>query len=172
MKKHILIASLLLLSCKQTETKELPKMLSDAEIELQAQQAVDSTVAAIDNQIQAEAEAAAKNQEGAPVEVLKAELVNMEYSNHRNIRLKYKNVSDKTITGIKFEWYGKNAFGDPADMGNIMSPGRGGGFTDETLRPGRTGYGTWEILSTDAKTITAARAYEVAFSDGTKWEAK
>lgn len=172
MKKLLLVLPLLLINCTKTEAESKTQKLSDVELDIMAAKAVDSAMAAAKSEALAEDESKAKNQQDAPVQVLKSELVKMEYSNHRNISLKYKNVSDKVITGIRFEWYGKNAFGDPADMGNFLQEGTGGGFTDETLRPGKTGYGTWEIFSNDAKTITAVRAYEVAFEDGTKWTAK
>lgn len=38
------------------------------------------------------------------------------------------------LKGIKFRFYGKNAFREPADPG---IPGFGSGFKDETLRPGK-----------------------------------
>jgi hypothetical protein len=50
--------------------------------------------------------------------------------------------------------------------------GWGAGFTDSELGIGTTTYGTWEILSKDGKKILIAYPYEVAFTDGTKWELK
>lgn len=108
----------------------------------------------------------------APVQVLSAKLVKREYSNYRDIALSFKNVSGKTVSAIRFKWYGLNAFGDPADMGRSYIEGYGGGFTDDLIRPGRKDYGTWEILSKDAKTIVAAWPIEVAFNDGTSWKLK
>lgn len=104
----------------------------------------------------------------APVKVLSARFVEKEYSNYKDISLKYKNVSKKRISAIRFKWYGENAFNEPADMG-ALNEGWGGGFTDDILKPGATGYGTWGILSKDGKKVLIAYPYEVAFEDGTKW---
>ncbi|MFZ9942055.1 MAG: hypothetical protein ACO3O0_00450 [Bacteroidia bacterium] len=106
----------------------------------------------------------------SPVVVVSAKLFKEAYSNYKSIKLTYKNNSDKTIQAIRFEWYGENAFGEPADMGSPLIEGSGGGFTEETLRPGKTGSGVWSILSRDGKKILMARAYEVAFDDGSSWK--
>jgi len=84
--------------------------------------------------------------------------------------LTYKNVSGKKIEAIRFRWYGEDAFGDPADMGGLFNDGTGGGFDDDPLRPGQTRTSSWDILSSRGKKVKKAWAYEVAFSDGTKWE--
>ena len=108
----------------------------------------------------------------APVRVISAKLVKKEYSNYRDVHLVYKNYSKKRITAIRFQWYGVNAFGDPADMGNPMVKGFGGGFMDNGLGIGETDDGEWSISSRDAKKIIAAYATEIAFADGTKWKNK
>lgn len=105
----------------------------------------------------------------APVKVLIAKFVSKEYSNYKDIALKYKNVSSKKISAIRFKWYGENSFNEPADMGGLRD-GWGGGFTDDGLRPGSTSYGEWSIFSKDGKKVLIAYPYEVAFDDGTKWE--
>jgi len=104
----------------------------------------------------------------SPVKVLSAKFVSKEYSNYKDIRLSYKNVSRKKISAIRFKWYGENSFNEPADMSGL-SKGWGGGFSDDGLRPGATDYGTWNILSRDGKKVLIAYPYEVAFEDGTKW---
>lgn len=110
----------------------------------------------------------ANEQENCPVKILAAKPVREDYSNYKSVYISYKNISKKTITGIKFKWKGINAFGEPADMG--ATDGTGGGFTDDKLRAGRSDNGTWDILSRDLKKVTKAWVYEVAFEDGTKWE--
>lgn len=105
----------------------------------------------------------------SPVKVTNARFTKEEYSNYKDIQLTYKNVSAKRIEGIKFRWYGLNAFGDPADMGTI-GDGFGGGFTDDPLSPGRSETSQWSILSRDGKRIVLAWPIEVVFSDGTKWK--
>jgi hypothetical protein len=105
----------------------------------------------------------------APIKVLSAKFVAKEYSNYKDIALRYKNVSGKVVTAIRFKWYGENAFNEPADMGGLRE-GWGGGFTDDALRPGGSDYAEWSILSRDGKEILIAYPYEVVFKDGTKWE--
>lgn len=106
----------------------------------------------------------------APVKVLTAKLVGREYTNSKDIRLMWKNVSSKKVSAVRFKWYGLNAFGEPADMGNsVLHRGFGGGFSDRILKPDKTDSGTWEIMSQDAKKVVLAWPCEVAFEDGTKW---
>jgi hypothetical protein len=106
----------------------------------------------------------------SPVQVLKSRMVDKEYSNYRDVELRYKNVSDKTVSAIKFQWYGLNAFNEPADLGNSFVQGFGGGFSDDILKPGKSNTSQWSVLSRDGKKITKAWVTEVAFTDGTKWE--
>lgn len=105
----------------------------------------------------------------APVKVLSAKFTKKEYSTYKDISLTYKNVSSKIVSGIRFKWYGENAFSEPADMSGIID-GWGTGFTDEELRPGKTDSGTWGLLSKDGKRVLIAYPYEVAFKDGSKWK--
>jgi hypothetical protein len=106
----------------------------------------------------------------APVKITEAFLFKEEYSSFRNIRMVWKNISKKKITAIRFSWYGTNAFGEPADMGTSITKGFGGGYTDESLGPGKVANGIWSILSRDGKKIVLAWPYEVVFEDGTKWK--
>jgi hypothetical protein len=108
----------------------------------------------------------------APVKVLSSRLVQREYSSYKDIRLTYKNVSGKRISAIRFRWYGKTAFNDPADMGNSFQEGFGGGFDDDPLGIGKSTTSEWSILSKNAKKVVLAWPTEVAFEDGTKWELK
>ncbi len=105
----------------------------------------------------------------APIKVVSAKFVEKEYSNYKDVSLRYKNVSNKVVSAIKFKWYGENAFSEPADMSGLRE-GWGGGFTDDALRPGKSDYGEWSVLSRDGKKILIAYPYEVVFKDGTKWE--
>ena len=43
----------------------------------------------------------------APVKILSAKIIKQEYSSFRNVYLRYRNVSGKTIQAIKFTWYGR-----------------------------------------------------------------
>lgn len=165
MKKIFLLTMICLISFS-CQKKTDP--IEDAKIQMQ----VDSIMEASTQKIQKEIYTDSTGMKNSPVIVLKSRLVKEEYSNYKNIELKFKNVSKKKITGIRFEWYGENAFGEPADMGGSFIEGSGGGFTDETLNPNSVDYATWNIYSADAKKIVMARAREVAFEDGTKWELK
>nr|MBC7612937.1 hypothetical protein [Pseudopedobacter sp.] len=106
----------------------------------------------------------------SPIRVLSSKVVKAEYSSYRNVELTFKNYSDKKVTGIKFRWYGVNAFNEPADLGNDLFEGYGDGFTDKEIKPGKTSTLTWEANSRRAKKILKAWAYEVAFNDGTSWK--
>jgi len=106
-----------------------------------------------------------------PVQIILAKPVQREYSTYKNVFLKYKNVSDKDIEGIKFKWYGETVFGDPADLGGYPE-GFGGGYTDDLLKKGNTSSGTWDALSRNCKKIILAWPTEVVFTDGTKWKSK
>lgn len=106
----------------------------------------------------------------APVKILKARIIQKEYSSYKSISLTYKNVSGKDIEAIRFSWYGVNAFDEPADMGSSLVEGFGGGFMDDGLRANHSSSDTWSILSRDAKKVIAAWPTEVVFEDGTKWE--
>lgn len=106
----------------------------------------------------------------SPIKVLSARFVEKEYSNYKDITLKYKNISNKRVSAIRFKWYGENAFNEPADVGGLYRNGWGGGFDDEGLSAGRTTSSTWNVLSKDGRKILIAYPYEIAFSDGTKWK--
>jgi hypothetical protein len=92
----------------------------------------------------------------APVKIISAKFVKKEYSEFKDIQLEYKNVSKKSIDGIKFRWYGETVFGDPADMGASVTKGFGGGFTDEQLKPNEKTESEWSILSSDVKIVVLA----------------
>lgn len=100
----------------------------------------------------------------SPIKIISAKYISDDYSDYRNVQLKYKNVSTKTVEAIRFEWYGENAFGEMADNG------QGHGVSDETIKPNQTRIGVWEVRSRDGKKIILAKPYEVVFSDGSKWK--
>ncbi|MCG9792515.1 hypothetical protein [Flavobacterium algicola] len=106
----------------------------------------------------------------SPIKVTNSRLIKKDYSNYKDIELTFVNVSEKKIQAVRFEWYGENSFKEPAEMGSYSLLGEGGGFTDEIINPGRTRKSQWSISSVDAKRVIAARAYEVAFTDGTTWK--
>lgn len=108
----------------------------------------------------------------SPINVLSARFVSREYSSYKDVSLKFKNVSKKRVSAIRFKWYGHNGFNEPADAGNPVLKGWGSGFTDTELGAGSSTYATWEVFSKDGKKILIAYPYEVAFTDGTIWKLK
>lgn len=104
----------------------------------------------------------------APVIITSFKSVKQEYSNYRNVRASWKNISGKTIAGLRFRWYGVNAFNEPAEFG-ISSDGIGQGFSDSPLGSGKSDSGEWSVLSKDLKKLVIFYPYEVAFDDGSKW---
>lgn len=155
-----ILSAILLISCKKEENKYSP------EVEMKAQQMVDSITTSVKK------ESALENKEdsNAPVTVIKSRFIEKEFSNYKDVELTYKNVSNKDIKAIKFEWYGEDSFGEPADMG--ITDGNGGGFTDDILKAGKKRTSEWNVLSRNGDKILTAKAYEVIFTDGTKWKAK
>lgn len=158
---------LCLLSCKkEINEEELQKSIDSLDNAIKAEKIADSLI----NRTRKEKILDTTGMSKSPILVLKSQLISISYSNRKNIRLVYKNISNKKISAIRFEWYGENAFNEPAEMGSYTLIGEGGGFTDELLSPGKTSNSEWDILSKDAKKVIIARAYEVAFSDGTNWK--
>lgn len=106
----------------------------------------------------------------APVKVLTYKIVGSRSGSYRNVSLSYKNISGKKIDAMKFRWIGEDAFGDPANMGNLYAKGYGGGFDDDGLKVNEIKDAEWSILSRNAKNVTLAWTTDVVFSDGSKWE--
>lgn len=104
----------------------------------------------------------------APIKILSAIVVKQEYSSYRNVRLTFKNVSEKRIEAARFKWYAETAFGEPADIG-ILAKGFGAGEMDQPLASGKSRTLTWMSNSSDAKNIKMAWPCEIIFADGSKW---
>jgi len=101
----------------------------------------------------------------SPVKIISASLL-------KDIKLTFKNTTPKNIKAIKFEWYCENVFDKPASGQFFFVKGISRGHTDVLLKSKKIESKIWEDFSTDAYTILAARAYYIAFADGTKWELK
>lgn len=86
----------------------------------------------------------------------------------RRIAVRFKNVSDKNISALRFEWYAEDFHGNPADMGDYL--GQGSGTTEESLKSGDYSEAEWEISSVNADSLISIRAYQVFFDDDTSWE--
>ncbi|MBF4467305.1 hypothetical protein [Flavobacterium sp. LC2016-12] len=111
-----------------------------------------------------------QNNIGSPIKIISSKLLKNQYSDHKDIKLVYKNVSKKKIGAIRFEWYCENAFNKPASGKFFFIKGKSEGTTHLAINSRQTRSQIWESFSTDAKTIISARAYFVAFSDGTTWK--
>jgi len=180
MKLHLTIvtaiAFLILTSCNQTKTTPKTELQKKAELDSFSKakygESSDAHVKRMINEGMKKALIDTIGLYKAPVKILSAKIVKQEYSTYRNVYLRYKNVSGKTISAIKFNWYGVNAFNEPADLGNPVAEGFGAGFTDDVLKPGRTQGSTWDVLSRDAKKLQLAWPIEVSFSDGSNWKLK
>lgn len=112
------------------------------------------------------------NTDESPVQIISSKLSDTQYSDHKDIKLTYKNVSKKSIKAIKFEWYCENALEKPASGRFFFVKGKSEGYSDILLKPKETRSQIWEDFSTDANKIIKARVHFVMFSNGTNWELK
>lgn len=158
------LVTLYFVSCQTTDTK---KKLEDysPEIQQKAKQMTDSII----KQAQKEALFDTTGLSASPIKIIAARLVKKEYSNYKDISLTFKNIGNKKIEAVRFRWYGTNAFGEPADLGNGLALGFGAGFMDQSIIPGKSRTSEWDISSKDGKKIVLAWPYEIAFTDGSKW---
>lgn len=160
----ILIACILLISCNGVAKNDAPSKVDHSDPEFIRIR--DSIMASAQNEANASLEAS-----NCPIKILKSKIVSSETGTYKNVFLSYKNISKKKVIGIKFKWYATNVFGEPADMG-AFSNGWGSGFTENILKPNALENSTFEVLSKDAKKIDKAFAYEVVFSDNSKWKSR
>lgn len=113
-----------------------------------------------------------KNSKSSPITIVDSRLSRSQYSDHKDIKVVFKNSSKKNIQAIKLEWYCENSFDEPANGRYFYGKGRSTGEIARLLKPGRVNSKIWEDFSTDANRIIKVRAYYVVFTDGTKWELK
>jgi len=99
------------------------------------------------------------------VDIIKVKITHDEYSRKwDNIRIKFKNNSNKTITVIQFLWFDlKDAFGE-----TILDPAQDGGNSDNVVKPNQT---TEVEFETYEDQVVSAKVYvnKIMYSDGTKW---
>lgn len=108
-----------------------------------------------------------------PIDVYSAELFETgDYNNNKGIKIKYRNISNKTVVAVSFTAYVVDAFNEPIDlMGNeeligIMTTKP----TDEHLKPGKTSSNKWTTRNNECRKILKANAFQVAFADGEVWD--
>lgn len=108
----------------------------------------------------------------SPVKIIESKLSRSQYSDHKDIKIVFKNSGKKDIQAIKFEWYCENSFDEPANGRYFYGEGKSTGEITYLLKAGQTRTKVWEDFSTDANEIIKARAYYIVFTDGTKWKLK
>ena len=96
-----------------------------------------------------------------PLKITKC-YVTIDRFGQQDINIDVKNVSGKTIDGIKFRWVLFNNFGDQV-------PDLETGVSQKILKNNKTDYYIWDIY---ASTATKGQAYvnTIHYTDGSKWE--
>jgi len=110
------------------------------------------------------------NSEDSPIKIVKAILINNSYSHHKDIKIVYKNTSQKMIKAIKLKWFCINAFEEPASGNYFYGEGNFNGNITGLIKSGETKSKIWEDFSTDADKIIKVTIYYIVYNDGTKWE--
>lgn len=111
----------------------------------------------------------------SPIEILSIDTshTNIIFSDIKDddvLIIHFKNISNKTIEGVKMRWYCEDAFRDPC----FLSPSYGIGFeigegqSDDHILPGKTGKVKW-VGFFSKMNVVKAWPYQVAFSDGSTW---
>jgi hypothetical protein len=168
--KLTLLSSIIVImsSCAKINKKELIKQeVTSPKIEITNRNQIEEDTLTLKEKI-----LDTTNTKNTPVKVISAKLLKNEYSDHKDIQLVYKNVSQEDIKGIKFEWYCENSFDKPASGRSFYVKGKYTGQTAFLLKKQKKSATIWEDFSTDANTIVTVRAYEVVFTNGTKWTLK
>jgi hypothetical protein len=106
------------------------------------------------------------SQEDCPLKIVKYWLTHNSI-NTPEANITYKNVSNKTIDGIKVGVACYNNFDEPVNSGfnNIFA-----GIDQDRLRPGRQNTATWTMSLYDNTTKIKPFIREVHFTDGSRWE--
>lgn len=168
LKKHkrgvdlIILTSILLLSCTQ-QKKEKTYTKEEETYREYLKDSIKSSL--IDNVNKS------RESKNSPIKILKSKLVPSGTGIYKNVFIQFKNATNKPIAGIKFSWKALTVFNEPADMGSL-SDGWGYGFTESTLKPNQIDNATFECLSRNAKKLETTFAYEVIFTDNTKWKSQ
>lgn len=168
----ILMGSLLLLIITPTSPEQKARneaLRAEQEAERQAELAAQSA----EEEAQAEQEAAeeqAKDAERALLDSLIASTsIYDDAIGTPNLRINFKNTSDKTIDGIEAIVYLRNNFDEPVGEWNRKVDEPLTVRTQETIAPGGTNSSTWNLAVYDSATkVYAARVIRVHFTDGTE----
>lgn len=111
-----------------------------------------------------------------PIQILSKEFISeKDYFglDEKYILIKYKNISKKTITGVKLRWFCEDGFGEPSLMINISGSVKmsiGEDSNGERLKPGESGEIKYKHSYETGDRIVSAWAYQVGFDDQTIWK--
>jgi hypothetical protein len=165
--KIVSAAVLLFFSCESKKTQNASQSIQYSYVEEQKKTNLQIATDTLDAKY-----LEAKDTAVAPIKIVRVKLTKSQYSSFRDISLTFKNVGKKDVQAVKFQWYTKNALAEPANLPSFYVRGESAGLYDELLKINKTSSVTFEKFSSDANLVIAARAYEVTFSDGTKWSLK
>lgn len=91
------------------------------------------------------------------------------------ILIRYKNISQKTITGVKLRWYCEDGFGEPnlmLDLSGGLMISIGEARNGERLKPGESQSIKYKQNYETGDRLVSAWAYQVGFDDQTIWSIK
>lgn len=109
-------------------------------------------------------------EENTDVKIIKATILKNSYSDHKDIKIVFKNCGKKTIKAIKFEWSCINSLDEPANGKYFYGEGNYKETSTHLLKSGETRTEILEDFSTDASEITKIRAFLIIYTDGSKWK--
>ncbi len=105
--------------------------------------------------------------EPSPVAVVKTS-VTKDIINQPEANVTFKNISSKTVDGLKVRILSFNNFGEPV-KNTLSSDLEFNGISQETIEPGGSKEFTWSLTWFDSATKITAEAYQVHFTDGSLW---
>lgn len=162
MKKTIILFFIILfVSCSKSKPEN--NILSDEIIKN------NHSAIAQNNTLKVRKDSLKKSNEKSPIIITSAKLFKNQYSDHKDIKIAFKNTGKKSIKAIKFEWFCSNSFEEPANGRYFYGEGRFKERYVKLIKPGETKTEYWEDFSTDANKINKIRAYYIVYTDGTKW---
>ena len=95
-----------------------------------------------------------------PVTIAKAGTRTGDYGIGMDLTVSYKNVAEKVIDGIKFQYFCSNNFDEPVANGRMID--------QEKVAPNKAKSGTWHIYH-DTCTKVKVVVADVHFADGSTW---
>lgn len=144
--------------CKsyEAEDKELVSSLLDCQ-QKEACENVDTCLESFNKEVSKNLREA---QPTDPILITKAVIKSGDYGIGREIKVNYKNNSDKTIDAIRFQYYCFNNFGEPAGSGRML--------TQDLEKPGKSTYGIWNNYDSGCTKVKVV-LLEVHFTDDSTW---